>query len=53
MLAECNIDISPIVFYIELLFLAYIEETKLLAKFLFLDKLDKLQEVSPLKLLEG
>ena len=42
MLVEYNIDISPIAFYIELLFLAYIEETKLLAKFLFLDKLDKL-----------
>ena len=41
-LVECNIDISPIVFYIELLFLTYIKETKLLAKFLFLDKLDKL-----------
>ena len=42
MLVECNIDISSIAFYIELLFLAYIEETELLAKFLFLDKLDKL-----------
>ena len=41
-LVEYNIDISSIEFFIKLLFLTYIKKTKLLAKFLFLDKLDKL-----------
>jgi hypothetical protein len=50
MIAECNKDVAAMASRIEPLFLACIEESKLLAKFLFLEQLDYYRAVYPITL---